>query len=50
MHFEVTDMSRGDIRLKNKDKPVRVLSEALFASARDIPGYFVYLEASVGQC
>jgi hypothetical protein len=45
MNFEVVHVSRGDIRLKNKDKQVRVLGEALIASAPTDPSYVIYLNS-----
>jgi hypothetical protein len=45
MNFEVTHVSRGDIRLKTEDKYVRVLGEALVASAPNEPSYVIYLNS-----
>lgn len=45
MNFEVVHVSRGDIRLKNKDKSVRVLGEALIASTPTDPSYVIYLNS-----
>lgn len=45
MNFEVVHVSRGDIRLKSEDKIVRVLGEALTASAPTEPSYVVYLNS-----
>lgn len=45
MNFEIVHVSRGDIRLKRKDKIVRVLGEALIASAPTEPSYVVYLNS-----
>lgn len=45
MNFEVVHVSRGDIRLKNDDKQVRVLGEALMASAPTDPSYVIYLNS-----
>lgn len=45
MNFEVVHVSRGDIRLKLEDKIVRVLGEALIASAPTEPSYVVYLNS-----
>ena len=45
MNFEVIHVSRGDIRLKNKDKYVRVLGEALIASTPTDPSYVIYLNS-----
>lgn len=45
MNFEVVHVSRGDIRLKGKDKHVRVLGEALIASAPTEPSYVIYLDS-----
>ncbi|WP_442920591.1 Imm74 family immunity protein [Massilia sp. S19_KUP03_FR1] len=45
MNFEVTHVSRGDIRLKSEDKHVRVLGEALVALAPNEPGYVIYLNS-----
>lgn len=38
-------VSRGDIRLKLEDKIVRVLGDALIASAPTEPSYVVYLNS-----
>jgi hypothetical protein len=43
MNFEVVHVSRGDIRLKSGDKLLRVLGEALIASAPNEPSYVIYL-------
>lgn len=45
MTFEVTHVSRGDIRLKSGDKHVRVSGEALIASAPNEPSYVIYLNS-----
>ncbi|MFS2022342.1 Imm74 family immunity protein [Massilia sp. CT11-137] len=45
MNFEVIHVSRGDIRLKCGDKHVRVLGEALIASASTEPSYIIYLDS-----
>lgn len=45
MNFEVIHVSRGDIRLKSEDKHVRVLGEALIASAPNEPSYVIYLNS-----
>ena len=45
MNFEVAHVSRGDIRLKSEDKLVRVLGEALIASAPTEPSYVIYLNS-----
>jgi hypothetical protein len=45
MNFEVIYVSRGDIRLKSEDKHVRVLGEALIASAPTEPSYVIYLNS-----
>lgn len=45
MNFEVTHVSRGGINLKSEDKHVRVLGEALVASAPDEPSYVIYLNS-----
>ncbi|MEW7848897.1 Imm74 family immunity protein [Massilia aurea] len=45
MNFEVVHVSRGDIRLKSGDKLVRVLGEALIASAPTEPSYVIYLNS-----
>jgi hypothetical protein len=45
MNFEVVHVSRGDIRLKSEDKPVRVLGEALIASGPTGPSYVIYLNS-----
>lgn len=45
MNFQVIHVSRGDIRLKLRDKIVRVLGEALIASAPTEPSYVVYLNS-----
>lgn len=45
MNFEVVHVSRGDIRLKNKDKYVRVLGEALITSNPTDPSYVIYLNS-----
>lgn len=45
MHFEVIHISRGDIRLKSKDKLVRVLGEALISSTPTEPSYVIYLNS-----
>jgi hypothetical protein len=45
MNFEVLHVSRGDIRLKSEDKLVRVLGEALIASAPTEPSYVIYLNS-----
>ena len=45
MNFEVIHVSRGDIRLKNKDRLVRVLGEALIASAPTKPSFLIYLNS-----
>jgi hypothetical protein len=45
MNFGVVHVSRGDIRLKSEDKIVRVLGEALIASAPTEPSYVVYLNS-----
>lgn len=49
MNFEVVHISRGDIRLKSEDKEVRVLGEALIASAPAEPSYVIYLN-SLNNC
>lgn len=43
MNFEVVHVSRGDIRLKSGEKILRVLGEALIASAPNEPSYVIYL-------
>ena len=45
MNFEVTHISRGDIRLKQGVKQVRALGEALMASALKEPSYVVYVDS-----
>lgn len=45
MNFNVVHVSRGDIRLKCDDKLVRVLGEALIASAPTEPSYVIYLNS-----
>jgi hypothetical protein len=45
MNFEVVHVSRGDIRLKSEAKLVRVLGEALIASAPTEPSYVIYLNS-----
>ncbi|WP_426196937.1 Imm74 family immunity protein [Massilia sp. DWR3-1-1] len=45
MNFEVNDVSRGDICLKIEYKHVRVLGEALAASAPNEPSYVIYLNS-----
>jgi hypothetical protein len=45
MNFEVTHVSRGDIHLKSEDKHVRVLGQALAASAPNEPSYVIYLNS-----
>lgn len=45
MNFEVVNVSRGDIRLKCGDKQVRVLGEALMASAPTEPSFVIYLNS-----
>jgi len=45
MNFEVFHLSRGDIWLKREDKIVRVLGEALIASASTEPSYVIYLNS-----
>lgn len=45
MSFEVVHVSRGDIRLKREEKLVRVLGEALIASAPTEPNYVIYLNS-----
>jgi hypothetical protein len=45
MNFEVVHVSRGDIRLKSEDRLVRVLGEALIASAPTEPSYVIYLNS-----
>jgi len=45
MIFEVTHVSRGDIRLKNEDKYVRALGEALIATVPTDPSYVIYLNS-----
>lgn len=45
MNFEVVHVSRGDMRLKSEDKLVRVLGEALIASAPTEPSYVIYLNS-----
>lgn len=45
MTFEVVHVSRGDIRLKSEHKRVRVLGEALIASAPTEPSYVIYLNS-----
>jgi len=45
MNFEVVHVSRGDIQLKSEDKLVRVLGEALIASAPTEPSYVIYLNS-----
>lgn len=45
MNFEIVHVSRGDIRLKSEDKLVRVLGEALIASAATEPSYVIYLNS-----
>lgn len=45
MNFEVVQVSRGDIRLKNDDKCVRILGEALIASTPDELSYVIYLNS-----
>lgn len=45
MNFEVVHVSLGDMRLKSGDKHVRVLGEALIASAPTEPSYVIYLNS-----
>jgi hypothetical protein len=45
MNFEVVHVSRGDIRLKREDRRVRVLGEALIASAPTDPSFVIYLNS-----
>lgn len=45
MNLEVVHVSRGTIRLKNGDRHVRVLGEALIASAPTEPSYVIYLNS-----
>lgn len=45
MNFEVVHVSRGAIQLKNEEKRVRVLGEALIASAPTEPSYVIYLSS-----
>lgn len=45
MNIEVVHVSRGDIRLKSEEKLVRVLGEALIASAPTEPSYVIYLNS-----
>lgn len=45
MNFEITHVSRGEIRLKSEDKYVRVLGEALIASTPTEPSYVIYLNS-----
>jgi hypothetical protein len=45
MNFEVVHVSRGDIRLKSGGRSVRVLGEALIASAPTEPSYVIYLNS-----
>ena len=45
MNFEVIHVSRGDIKLKSENKHVRVLGEALIASAPSEPSYVIYLNS-----
>lgn len=45
MSFEVVHVSRGDIWLKSEEKLVRVLGEALIASAPTEPSYVIYLNS-----
>lgn len=45
MNLEVAYVSRGDILLKSKGKLVRVLGEALIASAPTEPSYVVFLNS-----
>jgi hypothetical protein len=45
MNFQVVHVSRGDIRLKSKDKQVRVLGEALITSTPTDPSYIIYLNS-----
>jgi hypothetical protein len=46
MSFEVVHVSRGNIRLKSEEKLVRVLGEALIASAPTEPSYVIHLNSS----
>lgn len=45
MNFEVTYISRGDIRLKSQARHVRVLGEALVSTSPTEPSYVVYLSS-----
>jgi hypothetical protein len=45
MNFEVTHVSRGDIRLKHEEKHIRVLGEALVALVPNEPSYVIYLNS-----
>lgn len=45
MNLEVVHVSRGAIQLKSGDKHVRVLGEALIASAPTEPSYVIYLSS-----
>ncbi len=45
MNFEVTYVSRGNIQLKAGDRCVRILGEALLASAPTEPSYVIYLNS-----
>lgn len=45
MNFEVVHVSRGDMRLKSGDKRLRILGEALIASAPTEPSYVIYLNS-----
>lgn len=45
MKFEVLNVSRGDVRLKYGNRHVRVLGEALMASAPGEPSFVIYLNS-----
>lgn len=45
MNFDVVYVSRGSIQLKNDDKHVRVLGEALITSTPTEPSYVIYLNS-----
>ena len=45
MNFEVIHVSRGHMILRSEDKRLRVLGEALIASAPTDPSYIIYLNS-----
>lgn len=45
MNFEVIHVSRGHMILRSEEKRLRVLGEALIASAPADPSYIIYLNS-----